>query len=101
MKRFGLEFLRRGIMACGLGPIVLAVLYLILRECAGLETLTVSEVCIGILSHITGGKDSIFHIIIVCIHTVPSSFHQCSQGFFDNFFQCCLRIRILHGGSDF
>ena len=32
MKRIVLEFLRRGIMACGLGPLVLAVLYLILQQ---------------------------------------------------------------------
>jgi len=67
MKKNVLEFLRRGIMACGLGPIVLAVLYLILRECAGLETLTVSEVCIGILSltalaFVAGGMNAIYQI---------------------------------------
>ena len=50
MKQFSLEFLRRGLVACGFGPMVLAVLYLILQESAGLETLTVNEVCTGIFS---------------------------------------------------
>ena len=65
MKKICLEFLRRGITACGIGPLVLAVLYLILRECNGLDTLTVSEVCIGILSltalaFIAGGMNAIY-----------------------------------------
>ena len=50
MKQFSLEFLRRGLVACGFGPMVLAILYLILQESAGLETLTVNEVCTGIFS---------------------------------------------------
>ena len=65
MKKICLEFLRRGSMACGIGPLVLAVIYLVLRECAGVETLTVSEVCIGILSlsalaFIAGGMNAIY-----------------------------------------
>ena len=32
MKRIVLDFLRRGFAACGLGPIVLAVLYMILQR---------------------------------------------------------------------
>ena len=31
MKKNGLEFLKRGLAACGFGPIVLAVIYLILK----------------------------------------------------------------------
>ena len=50
MKQFSLEFLRRGLVACGFGPVVLAILYLILQKSAGLETLTVKEVCTGIIS---------------------------------------------------
>lgn len=50
MKYILKEFCRRGIAACGLGPIVLAVLYLILQYNGVVETLTVNEVCIGILS---------------------------------------------------
>ena len=50
MKKMVLEFLRRGAAACGLGPLVLAVLYLILQKTGNLETLTVSQVCTGIFS---------------------------------------------------
>ena len=63
MKKNVLEFFRRGIAACGLGPIVLAVLYLILQSQAAVQTLTVNEVCVGILSLtalaiIAGGKNA-------------------------------------------
>ena len=50
MKKYVLEFVRRGLIACGFGPLVLAVLYLILQKEANLETLTVNQVCLGILS---------------------------------------------------
>ena len=67
MKQFVLEFLRRGLIACGLGPIVLAILYLILQKNAGIETLTVNQVCIGIfsltiLAFIAGGMNVIYQI---------------------------------------
>ena len=50
MKKYAMEFLRRGLVACGFGPLVLAVLYLILERHAGLSTLTVRQVCLGIFS---------------------------------------------------
>lgn len=50
MKKLVVEFIRRGLIACGFGPMVLAVLYLILERCAVVETLTVGEVCTGIFS---------------------------------------------------
>ena len=53
MRRLVLEFLRRGLMACGIGPVVLAILYLILQKQGALETLTVNQVCIGIFSLMT------------------------------------------------
>lgn len=66
MKKFALEFLRRGLVACGLGPIVLAVLYLVLKQ-HGVETLTVDEVCLGIfsltaLSFIAGGINAVYQM---------------------------------------
>ena len=67
MKNMVNEFLRRGTAACGLGPIVLAVLYLIMRHNGVVETLTVNEVCIGIfslsvLAFIAGGMNVIYQI---------------------------------------
>ena len=67
MKTFVLEFLRRGILACGFGPIVLAIVYLILQQAADIYTLTVNEACIGIfsltvLAFIAGGMNAIYQI---------------------------------------
>ncbi len=67
MKKFVLDFLRRGFVACGLGPIVLAILYLILRQTAAVDTLTVNQVCIGIfsitaLAFIAGGINALYQI---------------------------------------
>lgn len=67
MKKFVLEFLRRGIIALGIGPIILAIVYLILQQFATVHTLTVNEVCIGIfslsaLAFIAGGMNAIYQI---------------------------------------
>ena len=67
MKKHIFDFIRRGLVAWGLGPIILAVLYLILRQQGVLETLSVSQVCIGILSlsalaFIAGGMNALYQI---------------------------------------
>ena len=67
MKKYVLEFIRRGLVACGFGPLVLAVLYLILQKEANLETLTVNQVCLGILSlsalaFMAGGMNVLYQI---------------------------------------
>ena len=67
MKKIILEFCRRGLIACGLGPIVLAILYLILQHQAAIDILTVNQVCIGIfslsaLAFIAGGVNVIYQI---------------------------------------
>ncbi len=67
MKKNILEFFRRGLIAGSFGPVILAILYLILQRQAGLETLTVSQVCIGIfslwaLAFIAGGMNVIYQI---------------------------------------
>ena len=67
MKKFVLEFLRRGLIASGIGPIVLAIVYLILQQTAAVETLSVNQVCISIfsitaLAFIAGGLNSIYQI---------------------------------------
>ncbi len=67
MKKNVLEFIRRGFIACGFGPIVLAIFYLILQHQAAVETLTVNQVCLGILSlsalaFIAGGMNVIYQI---------------------------------------
>ena len=67
MKKFVFEFLRRGFAACGMGPIILAILYLILQQTAAVETLTVNQVCVGIfsitaLAFIAGGMNVIYQM---------------------------------------
>ena len=67
MKRFVLDFLRRGLMACGFGPMVLAVVYGILHRCGVVETLTVHQVCGGIVSltvlaFVAGGMNAVYQI---------------------------------------
>ena len=63
MKKHILEFLRRGLTACGLGPMVLAIVYLVLP----VETLPVNEVCLGIfslsaLAFVAGGMNIVYQI---------------------------------------
>ena len=67
MKKLVSEFFRRGLVACGLGPLVLAVLYLILHQTSGLQTLTVDQVCLGIfslsaLAFLAGGMNVLYQI---------------------------------------
>ena len=67
MKKFVLEFLRRGFFACGFGTIILAIVYLILQQAVDVQTLTVNEVCIGIfsltlLAFVAGGMNAIYQI---------------------------------------
>ena len=63
MKRYILDFLRRGLTAWGFGPVVLAVLYLLLP----VETLTVREACLGIfslsgLAFLAGGLNVLYQV---------------------------------------
>ncbi len=67
MKKNILEFIRRGLTACGLGPMVLVIIYLLLYRTTGIETLNIHDVCRGILSlsalaFIAGGMNTIYQI---------------------------------------
>lgn len=67
MKQYVQEFFRRGMIACGFGPIILAMLYLILQHQGVVELLTVKEVCLGIfslswLAFMAGGMNVIYQI---------------------------------------
>lgn len=67
MKRYILEFVRRGVTACGLGPIVLAIFYLVMQRQGAMETLTVTQVCLGIfslsaLAFVAGGMNVIYQV---------------------------------------
>ena len=67
MKKFVFEFLRRGCVASGIGPIVLAIVYMILQQTSAVKTLSVNQVCVGIfsitaLAFIAGGMNAIYQI---------------------------------------
>lgn len=81
MKQHILEFLRRGLVAWGVGPMVLVVLYLILQHQTGVQTLTVNQVCLGIVSlsalaFLAGGMNIVYQIerlplmVAILIHGV-------------------------------
>ena len=67
MKKFVSDFVYRGLIAAGIGPAVLAIVYLILQYSADVKTLSTNEVCIGIfsltaLAFIAGGMNAIYQI---------------------------------------
>lgn len=67
MRGYIRDFIRRGLCACGFGPMVLAVLYLILKQQGLVEILTVNEVCLGIVSlsalaFLAGGMNVIYQV---------------------------------------
>jgi len=67
MKKYVTEFFRRGAMACGMGPIILVIVYLILQYQGIIQTLTVDQVCVGIVSvsvlaFVAGGMNVLYQI---------------------------------------
>lgn len=67
MKKFVNKFLLGGMIGCGFGPIILAIVYWILQKKGLLEMLSVNQVCIGILSlsalaFVSGGMNAIYKI---------------------------------------
>ena len=67
MRKHILDFVHRGLVALGLGPLVLAVFYLILQKQGLAQMLTVREVCLGIfslsaLAFIAGGMNFIYQL---------------------------------------
>ena len=67
MKKFVFEFIRRGLYALGIGPMVFAMVYLLLQRYDGIEALTVNQICIGIfslsaLAFIAGGMNAIYRM---------------------------------------
>ena len=81
MKKIILEFARRGMIACGFGPMVLAVIYLILQHAGAIQSLSINQVCLGIfslsgLAFIVGGMNIIYQferlplMLAILIHGV-------------------------------
>jgi uncharacterized protein YacL len=67
MKKHISDFIHRGLTSCGFGPLVLAVIYLVLQEQGLVENLTVTQMCVGIfsisaLAFLAGGMNAIYQI---------------------------------------
>ena len=67
MKKIIAEFFRRGLVAFGFGPLVLAIIFLILQHNDIVETLSVNQVCLGIfslsaLAFVAGGMNVIYQV---------------------------------------
>ena len=67
MRKYIQDFIRRGLVSAGFGPLVLAAIYLILHHRGIIQTLTAPEVCMGIISlsalaFIAGGMNALYQI---------------------------------------
>ena len=67
MRKTALEFVRRGLVAGGFGPVILAVLYIIIERSGEIVSLTASQACTGIfslyaLAFIAGGMNVVYQI---------------------------------------
>lgn len=67
MKKTVQDFIRRGLIAAGFGPIVLAIVYMILYSRGLIEAVPVPELCVGIISltalaFVAGGTNVVYQI---------------------------------------
>lgn len=67
MRKNVMEFIHRGLVACGFVPLILVILYLIMQHQGILQVLTVNEVCLSIISlsllaFIAGGMNVIYQV---------------------------------------
>lgn len=110
MKKIIKEFFRRGLIACGFGPIVLAIIYLILQKNGVLETLTVNQVSIGILSitalaFIAGSMNTLYQIerlplmVAILIHGVVLYFTYLSTYLFNDWLKLGLIPFLIFTGA--
>jgi hypothetical protein len=67
MRKYVLDFLRRGFSACGLGPLVLAVIYLIIEKKVDIQLLDINQVyreifTLSALAFLAGGMNFIYQV---------------------------------------
>ena len=67
MKKHIKDFFHRGLVSCGFGPMVLAVIYLTLQGQGLVQDVSVNQVCLGIfstaaLAFFAGGMNAIYQI---------------------------------------
>lgn len=81
MKRFLCDFVHRGLVACGFGPIILAIVYHFIQVEGIIQTLSVNDVVLAIstsalLAFIAGGINAIYKIerlpliLAILIHAI-------------------------------
>lgn len=110
MKKIIEEFFRRGLIACGFGPIVLAIVYLVLQNNGAIETLTVNQVCIGIfsitaLAFIAGSMNTLYQIerlplmVAILIHGVVLYFTYLGTFLFNDWLELGLIPFLIFTGA--
>ncbi|MBE5885939.1 MAG: DUF3021 domain-containing protein [Lachnospiraceae bacterium] len=110
MKKIIEEFFRRGLIACGFGPIVLAIVYLVLQNNGAIETLTVNQVCIGIfsitaLAFIAGSMNTLYQIerlplmVAILIHGVVLYFTYLGTFLFNDWLKLGLIPFLIFTGA--
>ena len=67
MKKFISNFCLRGVIGGGFGPIILAIVYFILKQEAVIDTIDVNEICLGIVSvyvlaFVAAGMNAIYQV---------------------------------------
>lgn len=67
MKKFAADYVQRGLMAAGFGPVTVAVVYLCLQQAGVMRTITINEACLGIfssalLAFVVGGANVIYQV---------------------------------------
>lgn len=67
MRKVIIDFIHRGLLSFGFGPVVLAIVYLSLQKGNVIQSVTINEVCLGIfttaaLAFVAGGANMIFQI---------------------------------------
>ena len=67
MKKYAAEFIKRGLMAAWGGPVVAAIIFACLGRAGVVETMTVREMCLGIISSalmafIAGGINVVYQV---------------------------------------
>ena len=67
MKKLIADFIRRGFIAWGFGPMLLAVVYLVLQRVEAIQTVTVEQLCTGIISlsalaFLAGGMNVVYQV---------------------------------------
>lgn len=67
MKQYAAEFMKRGLMASVGGPVVVVIVYKVLKECGVMSVMSVDEVFLGILTSVllafvAGGVSVVYQI---------------------------------------